>query len=316
MANHEIKLLPIAVRVFPDCRDAERDIRSAKLWQLPEGMLVFDAETRVDATQKLTFGSYRFIVAGQCLEEGLLYGHHLPKAQLRVLEEYAAHHPAETVQGGVKELRLLTRREFLKLFYDLAYKARCLVVGFNLPFDLSRLAFDFAPARGFFAGGFSLGLWSYTDSTGRERPNGFRPRIVVKHIDRGRALIAFTARNSPDQVDLIPEGSVSGEPKSGYRFPGHFLDLRTIAFALTDEAYSLEGACEAFGVEHGKQRAARHGVITADYIDYNRRDVLATSELAVKLIHELAQHPIALPPTHAFSPASIGKGYLRAMGID
>ncbi len=28
------------------------------------------------------------------------------------------------------------------------------------------------------------------------------------------------------------------------------------------------------------------------------------------------ERPIALPPTHAYSPASIGKGYLRAMGIE
>jgi hypothetical protein len=89
-----------------------------------------------------------------------------------------------------------------------------------------------------------------------------------------------------------------------------------LAFALTDEAYSLEGACEAFGVEHGKQRALRHGVVTTAYIDYNRLDVLATSELAVRLLQELARHPIAVSPTHAFSPASIGKGYLRAMGIE
>ncbi len=314
MANHEIRPLPIAVRVFPDRSDAERDLRSEKSWRLPEGMLVFDTETRVDATQKLTFGSYRFIVAGQCLEQGLFYAADLPKADIRVLKEYAAHHSAETVT--VKELRLLTRKEFLDVFFDLAYRSRCLVVGFNLPFDLSRLAFDFSPARGFFAGGFSLGLWSYTDPTGRERPNGFRPRICIKHVDSKRALIAFTARNSPDQVDLIPEGSLSGEPRPGYKFPGYFLDLRTIAFALTDEAYSLEGACKAFGVEHGKQRVVHHGVTTADYIDYNRRDVLAASELAVKLIHELARHPIAVPPTHAYSPASIGKGYLRAMGVE
>ena len=48
----------------------------------------------------------------------------------------------------------------------------------------------------------------------------------------------------------------------------------------------METACEAFGVEHGKQHAARHGEITEEYIDYNRRDVLATSELAVKLLEE------------------------------
>jgi hypothetical protein len=143
MANHEIRSLPIAVRVFPDRPDAERDIRSGKSWWLPEGMLVFDTETRVDATQKLTFGSYRFIVAGQCLEEGLFYGDDLPKTDLRVLKEYVAHHSAQTVPGGVKQLRLLTRPEFLKLFYDLAYRARCLVVGFNLPFDLFTIGIRF-----------------------------------------------------------------------------------------------------------------------------------------------------------------------------
>ncbi|HEY2822449.1 MAG TPA: hypothetical protein VGJ06_15500, partial [Candidatus Acidoferrum sp.] len=47
-----------------------------------------------------------------------------------------------------------------------------------------------------------------------------------------------------------------------------------------------------------------------------RRDVLATSELATKLLEEFAKHPILLQPTKAYSPASIGKSYLHAMGID
>ncbi len=101
----------------------------------------------------------------------------------------------------------------------------------------------------------------------------------------------------------------------GYKFRGHMLDLRTLAFALTDRGYSLESACHAFGVEHGKQRATRHGIITKKYIDYNRGDVQATSELAVKLLAEYKKHPISLQPTKAYSPASIGKAYLRAMGI-
>jgi hypothetical protein len=44
---------------------------------------------------------------------------------------------------------------------------------------------------------------------------------------------------------------------------------------------TLEKACDDFGVEHGKERPARHGIVTDKYIRYNRRDVLATSELAV-----------------------------------
>ena len=55
--------------------------------------------------------------------------------------------------------------------------------------------------------------------------------------------------------------------------------------------------------------------ITEEYIDYNRRDVLATLELSEKLLTEYGRHPINLQPTKAYSPASIGKAYLRAMGI-
>ena len=105
------------------------------------------------------------------------------------------------------------------------------------------------------------------------------------------------------------------EPVKGHIFRGHFLDLRTLAFALTDRGYSLAGACEAFGVEHGKQVVKRHGIVTKKYIDYNRRDVLATSELAAKLLEEYDRHPIDLQATKSYSPAAIGKSYLRAMGI-
>ena len=83
----------------------------------------------------------------------------------------------------------------------------------------------------------------------------------------------------------------------------------------TDRGYSLKRACQAFGVEHEKTRATVHGVVTPEYIDYNRRDVLATAELAEKLLAEYDAHPIELQATKAFSAASMGKGYLRAMGI-
>ncbi len=93
------------------------------------------------------------------------------------------------------------------------------------------------------------------------------------------------------------------------------MDARTLAFALTDRGLSLEDACELFGVEHGKQKVKRHGIVTPKYISYNRRDVLATCELTRKLLDEYALHPIPLQVTKAYSPASIGKAYLRAMGI-
>jgi len=313
----KITSLPLSVRVYPESpnpafeKTQPRENR-LKTWRQPNAMLVFDTETRVDATQRLTFGSYRFFTDGVCQEEGLFFGTDLPDHDREVLEFYVAGHSAEAAS---KELKLLTLQQFLSKFYLAVYKGRCLLVGFNLPFDLSRIARNFAAARGRFAGGFSLGLWFYLDESGSECENKYRPRIAIKHIDGKRALKGFTARNACDPTDLIPDGSPDGEPEEGYKFRGHFLDLRTLAFALTDKGYSLASACEAFEVEHAKQHAEHHGTITNEYIDYNRRDVLATSELARKLLAEFARHPINLQPTKSYSPASIGKAYLQAMGI-
>jgi hypothetical protein len=302
----------IAVRVFPDRVDEEEQTRFDRPWTRPTAMLVFDTETRTDATQRLTFGCYRFIVDGECKREGLFYADDLPEADRRVLEHYVAIHKAEAVD---KNLHLLPRREFVDLLYRAAYKGRCLLVGFNLPFDLSRIACDFTDARRRFTGGFSLGLLSYTDKQGDEQSNKYRPRIDIKHIDSKRALKGFTGRRNPDNTDLIPEGSPTGKPEESYKFRGHFLDLRTLAFALTDRGFTLKTACDEFHVDHPKEPTTKHGIVTEDYIHYNRRDVLATWELAIKLLEEYDKHPIALQETKAYSPASIGKWYLRAMGI-
>ena len=315
MRSPEIRPLPIAVRVLPYADIIQKERRWTGSSLLPRGMLVIHTVGRTGATQQLAIGTYRFIVGGQCLEEGLFCDDDLPKRELQVLQDYVLRNNVIAAPGDDQSLRLLTRCEFLDLFFQLAYKARCHVVGFDLPQDISRLACDSKPARGFYAGGFSFCLWSYKDRRGRERPDGFRPRVCIKHIDRNRSLIGFTGRNSPDQVDLIPEGSPSGKPQPGYKFRGHFLDLKTLAFGLTDEGYSLPTACEAFGVEHWKQQAVRQAPITKESIDNIRREILAMSELAAKLIEEFAQHPIPLSPTRVFSPASIGKGYMRGMGV-
>jgi len=308
--------LVIAVRVFPDLKDEDRDFDKPKRgWHRPDAMLVFDTETRTDRTQRLTFGSYRFIVAGQLVKENLFHGDGLPAKDRQILERHVATPSAVIPDEDDHDVSLLTRHQFVEKLFKNAYKGRCLLIAFNFPFDISRVACDFTDARRRFAGGFSLDLWSYLKDNS-ERRDQFRPSICIKHIDSKRALKGFTGRSTPDEADLIPEGSTTGKPEKGYIFRGHFLDLRTLAFALTDKSYTLEKACEDFGVEHGKQRPARHGIVTDKYIGYNRRDVLATSELAAKLLEEYDKHDIKLQETKAYSPASIGKAYLRRMGIN
>ena len=124
--------------------------------------------------------------------------------------------------------------------------------------------------------------------------------------------MAFGGLYRPDEEDYVDPSQAADDEST---FAGHFLDLRTLAFALTDRSHSLDTACVAFGVEHGKQKAEKHGVITPAYIDYNRRDVKATGELLMKLLEEFGRHPINLQPTKAFSPASIAKAYQTSMRI-
>ena len=51
-----------------------------------------------------------------------------------------------------------------------------MVVGFNLPFDLSRIAIESGEARNNFRGGFSLALWDYQEkTTGESVENPYRP---------------------------------------------------------------------------------------------------------------------------------------------
>lgn len=268
-------------------------------WRLPDAMFVLDTETRTDQTQRLTFGSYRFIVPERPVNERLFCGDGLPDKDRKVLERYVA-----AAEESLPRLSLLTRGQFVDKIYRAAYKGRCVLVAFNFPFDMSRIAFKFKSARRRFTGGFSFDLWSYRKHE-RDKRDQYRPSVCIKQIDSKRALKGFTGRISPDEEDLIPEGSTTHKPEEDYTFRGHFLDLRTLAFALTDKGYTLEKACEDFGVEHKKQVVREHGVVTKKYIDYNRRDVLATSELAVKLLEEYDKHPIDLQATKAYSPASI-----------
>lgn len=311
--------LTIAVRVYPDLKSTQPERKAPQI----DGMLVFDCETRTDKTQALTFGSYRFLVAGRCLEEGLFYADDLTAAEREVLERYAREHRADTDPRGIPErgipsnpkLQLLPIADFRTLLYRVAYKGRGLLAAFNFQFDASRCALGYVESRDRFLGGFTFNFFEYRDKHGQLRANPYRPGIAVKHMDSKRALKGFTGGIDPDKLDQIPEGADVPKPKKGYVFRGHMLDVKTLAFALTDQGMSLERACEVFGVEHGKHKVAIHGIITPEYIDYNRRDVLASTELAAKLLDEYALHPIALQVTKAYSPASIGKAYLQAMGV-
>jgi hypothetical protein len=82
--------LLVAVRVYPDVKDTEKEFKRRRKWNRPNAMFVFDTETRTDETPCLTFGSYRFVVAGQTLTENLFRGDNLPAKNFVTRQKYVA----------------------------------------------------------------------------------------------------------------------------------------------------------------------------------------------------------------------------------
>lgn len=285
----------------------------ANRWR--HSVLIFDTETTTDATQRLTFGCYRFAEweadnTLAILEEGLIYADDLPATDpvgFETLQQFAIEHVPDTIGFyRSREVQLRSQRDFLDGVLWECLRQDALIVGFNLPFDISRLSSAVAPARGKHLGGFSFTLWTHTnEKTGMVADNQFRPRIRISQIDSKRSRIDITQ----------PKGRPTGRNGRPVTYKPGFLDLRTLAFALTDRGYSLRSACDAFGVTEGKSDPGEHGRITSDYIAYARQDVKATGFLLEALRADFDRHPIGLDPCHAFSPATIAKAYYRAMGV-
>jgi hypothetical protein len=189
--------------------------------------------------------------------------------------------------------------EFLKEFYRIAVNLRGLVIGFNLPFDLSRLAERWAISKSKHnAGAWSLTLRGYTHAkSGLRKSSKYYPQITIKKAGPQFSFISFT-------------GKIHGE----------FLDLSTLAFVLTNSHHSLASALETF-CKKNLDKEVDHGVLTPDYITYARNDVKATVHLAGALLELFDRHSVSranggkLSETKAYTPASLGKAYPAAAGF-
>jgi hypothetical protein len=276
----------------------------------PEFALVFDTETTIDVNQSLTFGFYRLLknVNGsysELREEGIFFPDGCSPQAIRQLNEFAASHPAECAEGCSTEIKIRTLADFTRNVFMPNALAGALVVGFNLPFDITRIALDARDARRLNEDWSLVMDMDIHPTTGEVRENPFIPRIKITRKDGKFAFIRFS-------------GVSIRNPQSGKRFkpyvPGRFLDLRTLGWALRNVTFSLQSACAKFGVP-GKLDHEPSGLVTASEIAYCRQDVLATAGLLNALRAEFDCHPIDLRPDRTYSPASIAKAYLRAMGV-
>src|SRR5262249_11603785 len=73
------------------------------------------------------------------------------------------------------------------------------------------------------------------------------------------------------------------------------LDLRTLAWALFNEPFSLKKLCEELKTKHQKFDHEPTGKVTIEEIDYARQDGRCTVDALNALKHEFDKHPIELP---------------------
>jgi hypothetical protein len=247
-------------------------------------VLVFDCETRTTPDQRLRFGGYQLRYKGQVWERGAFYEPDvLSEDELAILRQLIAE---EESNSDGERIRLRTRAEFVdEVFYQSGQAVGAQIVGFNLPFDLSRLAIRYSSARAVtpprtkeeidagapknesnrsMAGGFSLRLaedW---------------PPVGVKHLSQRSALIRFMG-NRPETETTAdedwgddPENEVLDETdKKPGPDRGYFVDVKTLAAALTSKSHSLASLSDLLKVPTPKGESDEHGgTLTAEYVRY------------------------------------------------
>ncbi len=249
-------------------------------------VLVFDTETTIDERQKLLFGSCGLWVNDEQRKFYVFYADDLKQKDIGVIKRYCKKH----------NYKVYSRSEFIeKIFIPNVLDKRAVCVAFNMPFDVSRIAlrFDKPQRDAKFDNGFTFKI-SHVKG---------RPYIKIKSLNSKASFIEFTKPS-------YREESRQRRP----RYKGCFLDLKTLAFVLTNESYSLKNALKAFGCSP-KSEAKEHGVVTEEYLDYNVNDTLVTYELYQKTIERYQQYNLKKEPNLLYSPATIGKAYLEKIGI-
>jgi hypothetical protein len=273
--------IEVALRAYVPPRKLKRQSQDATREERP--VLVIDTETTEDEYQNLLFGSCGIWVSGYPHRFILFYALSLPEKDIDTLQKFSQTHSAENIPIEVISIKDLVDTIFFPWLID----NQALCVGFNLPFDLSRLAMRYGYGRGKWKNGFTF--WLTEDTK--------RPGIHIRSLDSVRSFFALAPTKH------------SGKVKA------QFLDLRALGFALTNQKLSLKRACEVFNTTRRKSQAEQHGKVTIPYIEYNVNDILATYELCTKMIERLVEFRLDIPPEKAFSPASLGKAYLRKIGI-
>jgi hypothetical protein len=291
-----------AIRAWVEPADGRREKRKRgktvvgwRPQRYGERVLVFDTETTTDAAQRLLFGISRLYHNDRLQREGLVVTDILNQPSMKTAVEYATRH----------RLKIWSREDFVeKLFYPEVYERGTLCVGYNLPFDLTRIAVKARPGNGQHRRKFT---------------------VVLSNRIRWHDLRIESSSGSASFIQFAPKRKLL-DWECPF-FTGRFLDLSAAARAFTGKRHSLKSAGKAFRAFTQKMDAPDLGTVTREALTYCRQDVRATYALYQALRREYIRHPFATFENELHKPAytiymgelsstaSIGKAYLRQLGI-
>ena len=286
MAKKEI---PISLRCYPD---TYRPVRHAAYSNdnANNGMVMtLNVEATKDQDQKLRFGSAAVWINDRLYRICLFYDETLDERKIRLVKEFG-----EKLQQQQENciVTVLPKSEFVtRMFYPYVYEARAKLVGFDLPYQISRLATSWSRARKV-QDAFSM-------KPAEDNPR--LPAIRVKSIDSNSAMIQFvTPLRKKSEKKSIPASKV-------YR--GCFVDVKTLAYVATNNSYDgMDDVAKTFGVDvqHFK-----------DTIQNNVQSTLTLHKTYCK-IDDVLENIFLIRPNEInrlYSPASIGKLYLERLNI-
>ncbi len=295
--EHAIALRVYAHKTFVDLKKPQTSQRPKQNIGASRHDLIFDCETTNDAAQSLRFGAYQHRERGVLEERGLFYEPEgVTDAELSVLQECAALH----------KITLLTREEFVcDKVMKIGWQWGGQIIGFNLPFDISRIAIRHNSARNS-AHSDMMGGFTFTLS-----PHKFHPHVQIKSLGTSSAFIRFAATMGQPDTRKQRQHGVKSPQKSGY-----FVDVKSLARSLLSRKFGLRSLGAFLGVPTLKQDFDNFDAsIDAAMISYCLDDVQSTWECYEKLEAQLDELQLPIAPHKAYSEASIGKANLRAMRI-
>ena len=246
--------------------------------------LVFDSETTTDVRQELRFGIAQVYSNGRLTRTVVVTGEVTPNER-QTISKWAA----------TMNVPVLTIFEFVpQEFLPLTVESRAVAVGFNLPFDLTRLAAEWEPKRKV----SRKRAWTLS-LIPRSNPKwAFVPRIRVERVHSAMSFISFTGT------------------KGKYRtYRGAFVDVRTFVRVLTGEGHSLKTAGEAFGCIRKKTEQDYRGPVDRRFLAYCLNDVELTAELYFRCRARYSEFGLGKHPSQLYSSATLAKDLWEARGI-